>query len=287
MKGIILAGGEGTRLYPLTLSVSKQLLPVYDKPLIYFPLCTLMSANIRDILCITSPNEINNFKKLLKNGKQWGINISYAIQKKPRGIADAFLVGEKFIGKNSVALILGDNIFYGINLENILISNKKNFKGVKIFTYKVKDPSRYGVVETLNDKVISIIEKPKKPKSQYVSTGLYFYDNDVINIAKNIKLSKRNELEITDVNNKYLSNNLLEAIKLETGTVWLDAGTTNSLLHAAQYVQIIQERQKIQIGSPEEISLYKKWITKKDIKNIISKSTENDYIDYLKNLIRK
>ena len=287
MKGIILAGGEGTRLYPLTLSVSKQLLPVYDKPLIYFPLCTLMSANIRDILCITSPNEINNFKKLLKNGKQWGINISYAIQKKPRGIADAFLVGEKFIGKNSVALILGDNIFYGINLENLLISNKKNFKSGKIFTYKVKDPSRYGVVETLNDKVISIIEKPKKPKSQYVSTGLYFYDNDVINIAKNIKLSKRNELEITDVNNKYLSNNLLEAIKLETGTVWLDAGTTNSLLHAAQYVQIIQERQKIQIGSPEEISLYKKWITKKDIKNIISKSTENDYIDYLKNLIRK
>jgi len=287
MKGIILAGGEGTRLYPLTLSVSKQLLPVYDKPLIYYPLCTLMSANIRDILCITTPNEINNFKKLLQKGNQWGINISYAIQKKPRGIADAFLIGEKFIGKNSVALILGDNIFYGIDLENILISNKKNFKGGKIFTYKVKDPSRYGVVETLNDKVISIIEKPKKPKSQYVSTGLYFYDNDVINIAKNIKLSNRNELEITDVNKKYLSNNLLEAIKLETGTVWLDAGTTDSLLHAAQYVQIIQERQKIQICSPEEISLYKKWITKKDIKNIISKSTENDYIDYLKNLIRK
>ena len=287
MKGIILAGGEGTRLYPLTLSVSKQLLPVYDKPLIYYPLCTLMSANIRDILCISSPNEINNFKKLLKNGKQWGINITYAIQKKPRGIADAFLIGEEFIGKNSVALILGDNIFYGIDLENILISNKKNFKGGKIFIYKVKDPSRYGVVEILNDKVVSIIEKPKKPKSQYVSTGLYFYDNDVINIAKNIKLSKRNELEITDVNKKYLSNNLLQAIKLKTGTVWLDAGTTDSLLHAAQYVQIIQERQKIQIGSPEEISLYKKWITKKDIKNIISKSTENDYIDYLKNLIRK
>ena len=285
MKGIILAGGEGTRLHPLTLSVSKQLLPIFDKPLIYYPLSTLMSANIRDILCITSPKELNNFKRLLGDGNKWGINISYEIQQKPNGIAEAFIIGKKFIGNDSVALILGDNIFYGISLEKLLLESSKKFIGAKIFAYKVKDPERYGVIEIHNNKVISIEEKPLIPKSSYVATGLYFYDNEVIDIAKQIKPSNRNELEITDVNKVYLSKNCLSPNILDQGTVWLDAGTTDSLLHAAQFVQIIQERQKIQIGCPEEIALKKKWIEDEDLLKVIEKYPDNLYVDYLKNLI--
>ena len=285
MKGIILAGGEGSRLHPLTLSVSKQLLPVFDKPLIYYPLSTLMSANIREILCITTSNELENFKKLLGNGNKWGVNITYKIQNKPNGIAEAFIIGEDFINNDSVALILGDNIFYGIKLEELLLKNTQDFKGAKIFVYKVNNPSRYGVVEIKNKIVVSIEEKPKLPKSSLVATGLYFYDNKVVEIAKKIKPSYRNELEITDVNQAYLSNSFLKAAILDQGTVWLDAGTTDSLLHAAQFVQIIQERQKIQIGCPEEIAWKKKWINDKDLEKIIANYPNNSYGQYLKNLI--
>ena len=285
MKGIILAGGEGSRLHPLTLSVSKQLLPVFDKPLIYYPLSTLMSANIREILCITTSNELENFKKLLGNGNKWGVNITYKIQNKPNGIAEAFIIGEDFINNDSVALILGDNIFYGIKLEELLLKNTQDFEGAKIFVYKVNNPNRYGVVEIKNKIVVSIEEKPKLPKSSLVATGLYFYDNKVVEIAKKIKPSYRNELEITDVNQAYLSNSFLKAAILDQGTVWLDAGTTDSLLHAAQFVQIIQERQKIQIGCPEEISWKKKWINDKDLEKIIANYPNNFYGQYLKNLI--
>ena len=285
MKGIILAGGEGSRLHPLTLSVSKQLLPVFDKPLIYYPLSTLMSANIREILCITTSNELENFKKLLGNGNKWGVNITYKIQNKPNGIAEAFIIGEDFINNDSVALILGDNIFYGIKLEELLLKNTQDFEGAKIFVYKVNNPNRYGVVEIKNKIVVSIEEKPKLPKSSLVATGLYFYDNKVVEIAKKIKPSYRNELEITDVNQAYLSNSFLKAAILDQGTVWLDAGTTDSLLHAAQFVQIIQERQKIQIGCPEEISWKKKWINDKDLEKIIANYPNNSYGQYLKNLI--
>lgn len=285
MKGIILAGGEGSRLHPLTLSVSKQLLPVFDKPLIYYPLSTLMSANIRDILCITTSNELENFKKLLGNGNKWGVNITYKIQDKPNGIAEAFIIGEDFINNDSVALILGDNIFYGIKLEELLLKNTQDFEGAKIFVYKVNNPSRYGVVEIKNKIVVSIEEKPKLPKSSLVATGLYFYDKKVVEIAKKIKPSYRNELEITDVNQAYLSNSFLKAALLDQGTVWLDAGTTDSLLHAAQFVQIIQERQKIQIGCPEEIAWKKKWINDNDLEIIIANYPNNFYGQYLKNLI--
>tara|TARA_B110000438_G_scaffold295658_1_gene339015 strand:+ start:2633 stop:3493 length:861 start_codon:yes stop_codon:yes gene_type:complete len=286
MKGIILAGGEGSRLHPLTISISKQLMPIYDKPLIYFPLCTLMLANIREILCISSPNQINNIKNLLGDGSKWGISIEYKIQEKPNGIAEAFIIGEYFIKNDPVALILGDNIFYGIDLDKILIHNIKTFSGAKIFTYKVKNPKRYGVVEvSKKNKVKSIIEKPEFPKSSDVATGLYFYDNNVVDYAKKIKPSDRGELEITDLNKVYLKKNTLEAIKLQNGTVWLDAGKFDSLLQASQYVQIIQQRQNILIGSPEEIAFKKEWISKSDLKKIINKFPNNEYSNSLKNLL--
>ncbi len=285
IKGIILAGGSGTRLSPLTIHMSKQLLPVFDKPMIYYPLYTLMSANIRDILIITAPQEINNFKKLLGNGERFGIKISYKVQKKPNGIAEAFIIGKKFINKDPVCLILGDNIFFGIDLLNSLPFNKKDFQGAKIFAFKVPDPRRYGVVK-LNKKnqPVLIEEKPKKPKSNLAVTGLYIYDNDIVSIASKIKPSKRNELEITDINDYYLKNKKLDVEILRTGSVWLDAGTTTSLLQAAQFVQTIQERQNLLISSPEELAFEKKWITKKTINKYFSKNNNNEYESYIKNL---
>ena len=229
MKGIILAGGQGSRLYPVTISVTKQLLPVYDKPMIYYPLCTLMEANIRNILCISTQKELPNFKKLLGDGKQWGIEISFAIQNKPKGIAESFIIGSNFINNENVALILGDNIFYGIDFEEYLSLDDKRFNGAQIFVYKVPDPQRYGVVEIKDEKVISIEEKPINPKSNFVATGLYFYENSVKEIAKTIKPSNRNEIEITDINKHYLNQNNLKAKILKQGTVWLDAGTSTSL----------------------------------------------------------
>ena len=287
MKGIILAGGEGSRLHPVTISVTKQLLPVYDKPMIYYPLCTLMEANIRKILCICTQKELPNFTKLLSDGKQWGIEISFAIQKEPKGIAESFIIGSNFIDKESVALILGDNIFYGIDFEEYLFFDDKVFNGAQIFIYKVPDPQRYGVVEIKDEKVISIEEKPINPKSNFVATGLYFYDNSVKGIAKSIKPSNRNEIEITDINKHYLNQNNLKAKILKQGMVWLDAGTSTSLLQASHYVQTIQERQNIQIGSPEEIALKRSWITKYEFEKIAELSPQNSYGDYLRNILKE
>ena len=282
MKGIVLAGGYGTRLFPLTSSVSKQLLPVFDKPLIYYSITTLMSANINEILIITTEEFILNFKKLLGNGSNFGIKISYAIQKKPYGIAHAFIIAEKFINKKPIALILGDNIFYGIGKIDFF---NYNFSGAKIFLYDVPDPQNYGVVNIKNNKIISIEEKPKKPKSSKVITGLYLYDKDVVSIAKKLKPSKRNELEITDINKNYLKINKLQYTNLSEGSVWLDAGTTTSLLQASQYVQTVQERQKLQVGCPEEIAYKNKWLSKNKLKKIIKKMPVNSYSNYLKKIL--
>ena len=284
MKGIILSGGHGSRLYPATASVSKQLIPIFDKPLIYYPLCTLIYAGIDEILCITSIEDNNSFKKLLGNGNSIGLKIQYAIQKKPNGIAESFLIAENFIANDNVALILGDNIFYGIENEPTL--NFSNFKtGARIFAYQVPDPSRYGVIEFNNKNIISIEEKPRKPKSTLAVTGLYFYDNNVINIAKNIKPSKRKELEITDVNNSYINMKSLEFTKLKNNVVWLDAGTPTSLLQASQFVQTIQERQQINICCPEEAAFKKGLISLNQLKNIAGSYPNNSYGNYLKNLV--
>ena len=284
MKGIILSGGHGSRLYPATASVSKQLIPIFDKPLIYYPLCTLIYAGIDEILCITSIEDNNSFKKLLGNGNSIGLKIQYAIQKKPNGIAESFLIAENFIANDNVALILGDNIFYGIENEPTL--NFSNFKtGARIFAYQVPDPSRYGVIEFNNKNIISIEEKPRKPKSKLAVTGLYFYDNNVINIAKNIKPSKRKELEITDVNNSYINMKSLEFTKLKNNVVWLDAGTPTSLLQASQFVQTIQERQQINICCPEEAAFKKGLISLNQLKNIAGSYPNNSYGNYLKNLV--
>jgi len=287
MKGIILSGGSGSRLYPLTLATSKQLLSVYDKPMIYYPLCTLMSANIKDILLITTKEDKKNFQKLLGNGSQWGISISYKTQDKPNGIAEAFIIGKDFIGKDHVALILGDNIFNGIDFSIEEIQQFKNQNGAKVFVYEVPDPERYGVAEIKNGNVISIVEKPKKPKSNFAITGLYFYDNNVIKYALSLKPSKRNELEISDINRIYLSKKKLSVKKLGSGVVWLDAGTFISLLQSSQYIQTLQDRQNTLIGSPEEIAYLKNFIQKKDLKKIIMKYSKNAYGRYLSKLINK
>ncbi len=280
MKGIILAGGMGTRLHPLTSSLSKQLLPLFDKPMIYYPLSTLIELGIKDILCICKKEDILLFKNLLKNGSQWGVKISYEIQNKPSGIAESFIIGEKFIGNQNVALILGDNIFYGVNY------NKNNFKrGATIFAYQVQDPQRYGVIEIKNNRPIKIVEKPKKPKSNLAVTGLYLYDNEVVKIAKNINPSKRGELEITDINNQYLKNKKLDVSILKQGSMWLDAGTFNSLLQASLFIQTLQERQNIQIGSPESASFNQSFIDKKKLKKLLDKSPKNEYYNYLYKLI--
>lgn len=284
MKGIVLAGGLGTRLHPSTISVSKQLLPVYDKPLIYYPISNLLSAGINEILIISTSNNIDLFKKLLGNGEDLGIKIFYESQDIPNGIAEAFIIGEKFIGSDDVTLILGDNIYYGNQITDQLkkqASIKTN--GAKIFAYKVQDPERYGVVEFNEAKsVVSIEEKPKFPKSSYAVTGLYVYDQSVCELAKSLKPSDRGELEITDLNNLYLAQNKLEVILLDAGTAWLDAGTPDSLLEAAHFVQAIQNRQLIQIGCIEEIAFNQGYISKDRFKEIAKEAPKNKYGDYLR-----
>ncbi len=283
MKGIILAGGNGSRLYPITSSVSKQLLPIYDKPMIYYPLTTLMQMNIKDILIISSFEYVNQYRQLLGDGSNFGIKISYAKQDKPKGIADAFLVGEKFINKSKVALILGDNIFYGNDLNPNIIKNFKN--GGQIFLYKVNDPSRYGVAEIKNKNIIKIIEKPKKTISKYAVTGIYLYDKIVVDLVKTLKPSKRNEIEITDLNNIYLRKKKLTYNIFKKGSVWLDAGTHSSLLQTSEFVKTIQDRQKIYIACPEQLALEKKWITLSKFKKLPSFNYNNEYGNYLKSLI--
>ena len=287
-KAILLAGGSGTRMYPNSLITSKQLLPVYDKPMIYYSLSTLLLAEIKDIILISTPNDLNNFKKLFGNGSKLGINIEYVVQVNPNGIAESILLAEKFLDKSNFYLILGDNIFFGQNLKSKLINTKKNKKGASIFSYKVNDPENFGNIQfNKNGKISSIIEKPKNPKSNDIVTGLYFYDNKAISYVKKLKPSKRNELEITDLNNLYLKKNLLKVEKLGRGYAWIDAGSPNKLLDASNFIQIIEKNQSEKIGCIEEISFKNGWITKNDIKKIISKTPNNNYTNYLKKLINK
>lgn len=286
MKGIILAGGSGTRLYPLTIAVSKQLMPVYDKPMIYYPLSTLLLAGIKDILIITTPHDQAGFIKLLGDGSQIGCNIQYKIQPSPDGLAQAFILGDEFIGNDAAALVLGDNIFYGSEMGTLL-KHKTNPDGGVVFAYHVTDPERYGVVEFDDDfKAISIEEKPLKPKSNYAVPGLYFYDNDVVEISKNIKPSPRGELEITDVNNVYLSKNKLEVGVLDRGTAWLDTGTFDSLHDASEFVSVIEKRQGFKIGCIEEIAWRNKFINDEKLLETATKYGKSGYGNYLKNLIK-
>jgi glucose-1-phosphate thymidylyltransferase len=289
MKGIILAGGSGTRLHPLTLSVTKQLLPVYDKPMIYYPLATLMSMGINDILIISTPQDKPLFQNLLGDGSQLGISLSYEIQEKPNGLAEAFIIGEKFIGSDSVCLILGDNIFYGIDTDKVKERIKKLSEeivvGALIFGYQVNDPERYGVLSfDKKGNVTGIQEKPKKPKSNYAVPGLYFFDNSVVKVAHNVKPSERGELEITDVIQYYLDWELLSVYKLPRGVAWLDTGTFESLNQAGQYVETIQERQGLMVGCIEEIAYNNEWIDVSQLEKLAEKYTKNSYGKYLKKL---
>jgi len=285
MKGIILAGGSGKRLYPLTKVVSKQLMPIYDKPMIYYPLSTLMSAGINEILIISTSNEIPRFKALLGDGKAYGCNFQYAVQEEPKGLAEAFIIGEQFIGNDKVALILGDNIFYGSGLEQLLQTNN-NPKGGIIFAYHVHDPERYGVVEfDSNNKAISIEEKPKLPKSNFAVPGIYFYDNNVIEIAKKISPSVRGELEITDINKAYLEQGKLNVQILDKGTAWLDTGTFNSLMQASHFVQVIEERQGLKIGCIEEEAYKKGFIAKNQLLKLAEPLLKSGYGKYLQQLV--
>ena len=286
MKGIILAGGHGTRLYPLTKVISKQLLPVYDKPMIYYPLSMLMLANIRDILIISDPVQLPGFESLLGSGEQWGLNFSYKIQEAPNGLAEAFILGEEFIGKGPASLILGDNIFFGHSLPAKLINAAKLTMGAEIFAYEVRDPQRYGVVEIdKNGMALSLDEKPERPKSSFAVPGLYFYDNDVVEIAKNLQPSKRGELEITDLNRVYMERGELHVTELGRGVAWLDAGLPDSLLKAAQFVQAIEERQGMMISCPEEIALRRGFITLKQLDKMTRSMGKNEYREYLERLV--
>jgi glucose-1-phosphate thymidylyltransferase len=281
-KGIILAGGSGTRLHPLTLVMSKQLLPVYDKPMIYYPLTTLMLAGMREILLISTPHDLPNFKKLLGDGSQWGIRLEYAEQPSPDGLAQAFIIGEKFLGSSPACLVLGDNIFYGSGLSRLLQQTNKESRGATVFGYYVTDPERYGVVEFgAGGKVLSLEEKPKSPRSNYAVVGLYFYDNDVVTIAKNLKPSPRGELEITDLNIQYLRAGRLNVQVLSRGTAWLDTGTHESLVQATNYVETVENRQGLKIASPEEVAWRMGYISQADVGALAKKLGKSSYGQYL------
>ena len=286
-KGIILAGGSGSRLHPMTIAVSKQLMPVYDKPMIYYPLATLMQAGIRDILIITTPVDADDYQLLLGDGRQWGLNICYQQQPKPEGLAQAFLIGEDFIGDSRVCLILGDNIFYGNRIEDTLKKAVVQNGGASIFAYYVNDPERYGVVELdKNNKAVGLEEKPAKPKSHYAVTGLYMYDNEVVSIAKTMKPSARGELEITDINNAYLKRNKLHVELFDRGTAWLDTGTIQSLLDAANFIRVLEERQGLKISCPEEIAFKQNFIDADQLKRLAERLNKSGYGQYLLDLVK-